>query len=155
MQCGGGGDCFYHCCLFWIRKSSLQREKEIVRDISTHQDLRTATVNHLNKNHGKIKTLTGTLTHLLPSVRSGENLVKTYCAKHGKKGEYVEDPCVHAFADLMDISIKVYHTSVSEPQPYNYDAAEARPIMSLWCDGGHYMVRHRPLTQNPNLKPKP
>jgi hypothetical protein len=83
-----------------------------------------------------------------------EQLIKKYCDIHGKLKEYVEDPIICVFAALMNIRIVLYHTTVEDPVSIN-DVAETteNSVMTLWCDGGHYMVRYRPLTQT--LFPKP
>jgi hypothetical protein len=79
-----------------------------------------------------------------------EQLVQDYCKTHGKLREYVEDPIIHVFASLMNINIVVYHTTVEDPININIDAGlDDSSVMTLWCNGGHYMVRYRPLNPKP------
>ena len=71
--------------------------------------------------------------------------MKNYCDTHGKLREYVEDPIIHVFADLMNINIVVYHTTAEDPVTFNLEAGQDESsVMALWCNGGHYMVRYRP-----------
>jgi hypothetical protein len=162
VDCGGGGNCFYHSCRFWL-------EMYERGDCRSHEGLRTATVNYLSMNHASIMVRdpadpkgNGMPVHrLLPEYfnthddpNAVEQLIKKYCDIHGKLKEYVEDPIICVFAALMNIRIVLYHTTVEDPVSIN-DVAETteNSVMTLWCDGGHYMVRYRPLTQT--LFPKP
>jgi hypothetical protein len=156
VECGGNGDCFYHSCLFLLKMY-----KNVPQE-TTHGGLRTATVHHLKTHYQSIMALDPELNGdgmpvycLLPGASLSEasnatdealvNLVKNYCDTHGKLREYVEDPIIHVFADLMNITIVVYHTTAEDPVTFNDSAGpDESSVMALWCNGGHYMVRYRP-----------
>ena len=73
-----------------------------------------------------------------------ELLVHNYCITQGKPKEYVEDPIIFVFAAFMNISIVVHHTTVEHPVSINAAAGQDESsVMTLWCNGGHYMVRYR------------
>jgi hypothetical protein len=151
VDCGGAGDCFYLSCAFGL---TIYDTPSGTPDKIDALALRIATVNHLRTHSHHIMTPTGTLHNLIfpdwcesyeqPEI---EKRMETFCDIHQKRGEYVEDPCLRAFAALMDICIIVYHISAPNPQFYNQEEGVSRRILYLWCDGGHYQVRCRPLPQ--------
>ena len=157
VECGGNGDCFYHSCLFLLKMY-----KNVQQD-TTHGGLRTATVLHLKTHYESIMAPDPELNGdggmpvycLLPGASLSEasnatdealvHLVKNYCDTHGELREYVEDPIIHVFAHLMNITIVVYHTTAEDPITFNDSAGQNESsVMALWFNGGHYMVRYRP-----------
>jgi len=147
VECGSGGNCFYHSCEFGLK--IYNTPVSVANDV-THSGLRTATVNHLRSQYKTIDTPEGPLHMLLPGASNIDEheltqLVEDYCDKQGRLGEFVEDPCIRVFANLFGISIFVYLTSSPLPVKINDDESGSRRILTLWCDGGHYQVRCRPL----------
>jgi hypothetical protein len=140
VECGGDGNCFYHVCLFLV-KMFLPDKYGIGM---SHRDLRNATVNNLQTHHHGIMTAHGPVTILLEGAgdcsddEALNTIVASYCEKNRQLNEYVEDPCVHSFAHLMDIQINVYHTGLPLINSYNANASGG--ILTLWCDGNHYLV---------------
>ena len=156
VECGGDGNCFYHSCHFWLEMFGQDDSAD-----TTHVGLRTATVNHFRTHYTTIMAPDPTDTvmpvhRLLPGALDAtddaavEWLVHDYGVTHGTPGEYVEDPIIRVFAALMNINIIVFHTTSSDPVNINFEAGldESR-VMMLWCNGGHYMVRYRPLNPKP------
>ena len=151
VDCGGAGDCFYLSCAFGL---TIYDKPSGIPDNIDALALRKATVNHLRTCSRHIMTPTGTLHNLIfpdwcerYEQLGIEERMETFCDIHQKRGAYVEDPCLRAFAALMGICIIVYHTTVPDPQFYNQEEGVSRRILYLWCDGGHYQVRCRPLPQ--------
>ena len=151
VECGGNGNCFYHVCLFLVKMFLPDKYVEGMN----HAALRIATVNHLQTHHQVITLDHGSVSLLLEGAGDCSDdealnaIVATYCEDNRKVGEYVEDPCVYSFAQLMDIQINVHHTRVPEVQ--NYNAGASGEILTLWCDGNHYLVtlNPKPKTLNP------
>ena len=151
VDCGGNGDCFYHCCHFLMKMIRLDATE------STHAGLRTATMDHFRANYASIMAPDPTqfagpevpVYTFLPGfleTNDVETFVQQYCDTHGLLKAWVEDPIIRVFADLKNITIHVYHTSHMNPIIINPDACD---LMKLWCDGGHYMVRYRTINLNP------
>jgi hypothetical protein len=158
VECGGRGNCFYLSCMFLLQTFFPEEVKE-----TTHMGLRTATVNHLNSHYKNIMTPAGPVHCLLPGASvvaddddALERIVQNYCSEQGQSGEWVEDPCVHVFADLMNISITMFHTGAINPVEINPKAGiDARRNLTLWSDGNHYMVKYMPLIPKPSSKLNP
>lgn len=149
VECGGNGDCLYHACLFLIQMFLPHEFKEGM----THAGLRTETLNHLQRNHRQILTPNGPLTHLLEGASdcvdddAQDTLVADFCNKHRQVGTFEEDPSVRAFADLMDVTVLVHHTSVALITAIN-DERKTGETLRLWNNGYHYKVSG--CTQNPS-----
>jgi hypothetical protein len=153
VECGGNGNCFYHACLFLVKRFLPDKYS----DGMNQSALRNATVDHLLTHHEVITSDHGSVSLLLEGagdccdVEAKNAIVAAYCDKNRKKGEYVEDPCVFAFAHLMDIQIHVHHTRVPGVQLYNKSASGG--ILTLWCDGNHYRVTLNPKPKTLNHQP--
>ena len=148
VECGGNGDCLYHACLFLIQMFL----PDECREGMTHAGLRIATVNHLQRNHGRILTPHGPLTLLLEGAAhctgddDQDTLVDAFCQKHRQVGTFEEDPSIRAFADFMGVTVLVHHTSAPLITTIN-EQQVAGETLRLWCNGYHYKVSG--CTQNP------
>jgi hypothetical protein len=156
VECGGGGDCFYHSVLHLLRLYtpefvlSCKRSKKLValnagHKSVTHRDLRTATCQHLKRNFADINigkvSIMAHIRDLDDDGISDEDVVRKYCRLHQKVGTYVEGPIVWAFAHLAS-TLQIFHSSSETPQVI-YHSVRPPDILcfKLWSDGVHYQVR--------------
>ena len=156
VECGVGGNCFYHSCLFVlnlfhpdIRVPTTGGGTSAVAGM-THAELRTATVDHLQARYGHMTVSAaagGSVFPLLSAMKEKCNpsatdteIVSAYCAKHRRPTEEAEDPAVVALAHMTGIAITVYHIREREPVVAN-PGGRRSPVITLWCTGHHYQVQ--------------
>ena len=156
VECGGGGNCLYHSCLFVlnlfhpdITVPTTGGGASAVAGM-THAELRTATVNHLQVRYGHMTVSAaagGSVFPLFSAMKENFNpdyseaqIVSAYCDKHRCLKEEAEDPAVVALAHMSGIAITVYHLREREPVVAN-PGGRRSPVITLWCTGRHYQVQ--------------
>ena len=165
VECGGGGDCFYHSMLFLSR---LHNMEDLVDQWKDHSTFRTSTCEKLKTEDGRPillydPALNTKITFLDRIVskrvndepQSPEDTLSYFIRSHkqsetpNRSGTYVENEMIHAVAFQNDITILVAHPTVPGFQVILPNgSANARPDdraavdspFFLWCTGGHYQA---------------
>ena len=165
VECGGGGDCFYHSMLFLAR---LHNMEYLVDQWKDHSTFRKRTCEKLKTEDGRPillydPALNTNITFLDRIVskrvndepQSPEDTLRYFIRSHkqsetpNRNGTYVENEMIHAVAFQNDITILVAHPTVPGFQVILPNgSANARPDDSaavnspffLWCTGGHYQA---------------
>jgi hypothetical protein len=165
VECGGGGDCFYHSMLFLAR---LHNMEVLVDQWKDHSTFRTSTCEKLKTEDGRPillydPALNTKITFLDRIVskrvndgpQSPEDTLSYFIRSHkqsetpNRSGTYVENEMIHAVAFQNDITILVAHPTVPGFQVILPNgSANARPDdraavdspFFLWCTGGHYQA---------------
>ena len=165
VECGGGGDCFYHSMLFLAR---LHNMEDLVDQWKDHSTFRTSTCEKLKTENGRPillddPALNTRITFLdwivskraTDEPQSPEDALRYFIRSHKqsetpkKSGTYVENEMIHAVAFQNDITILVAHPTTPGFQVILPNgSANARPDdraavdspFFLWCTGGHYQA---------------
>jgi hypothetical protein len=165
VECGGGGDCFYHSMLFLAR---LHNMEDLVDQWKDHSTFRTSTCEKLKTENGRpillddpaLNTRITFLDRIVSKratdeAQSQEDALRYFIRSHrqsetpNKSGTYVENEMIHAVAFQNDITILVAHPTTPGFQVILPNgSANARPDdraavdspFFLWCTGGHYQA---------------
>ena len=165
VECGGGGDCFYHSMLFLAR---LHNVRHLVTKWKDHKSFRETTCEQLRNPTGQPRFNFDPRTKESASFmeminrkpkgsvkpQSDSVILRYYIASHKKSktpkcsGTYVLEEIVQAVAFQNDITIVVadrttprYHVVMPTGGYADIDDATAvdTPFF-LWCTGGHYQA---------------
>ncbi len=161
VDCGSGGNCFFHSCLFLLKlevpdftfkmenRRSHQQEETVNLSQANHAMLRQATCQYLRQHFAEIRFSTGIAIVDAIKVQaqwcqdlSDKDIIERYCEHHEKLGVWVENPIVVAFAHFCQISLSIFHVSHAGPYPLS----SPQPVHSLaqgtglFCDETHYQA---------------
>ena len=165
VECGGGGDCFYHSMLFLARLHDIER---LVTQWKDHSTFRTITCDNLNFETGRPSILFDPsrntnitflefiyMKRVNAEPRTQEETLRNFIRSHKqsqtpkKSGTYVEREMIHAVAFQNDITILVADRTTPRFQVIlpNGDVnarCDERPAVDspffLWCTGEHYQA---------------
>lgn len=144
VECGGGGNCFYHSALFLLRlffpdfMLISQGRMVSVQDKSvTHKVLRNATCAHLGKHWKEIPAALG--VNVLDFIGEDEQDLQQYCLKNNRLNTDVEDPVIWAFCHLV-CDVEVFHINHNMSVSLFNDLQRPTIFFKLWCNNVHYQV---------------
>ena len=156
VDCGARGNCFFHSCLFLLKlevpdftftMAASRTKRQVTHNISqaTHAQLREATCQHLRNHYAEMNLNGYTIVDTLrqKDEDADEAIIKRFCAKNEKLGEFAERTMVMAFAHFCQVSIPIYH--ISHHGPYNVGVSQPvrsfSSLVGLFCDEQHYQAR--------------
>ena len=160
VECGGDGDCFYHCAL-WLAQTFCP-----IPQWSDHLQLRVEVVDHFKQNWEQIYLsrdvpICATLEGRSQSKDARPSkMIEGFAKQWVKKGEYVENEVIAAFAHFVGYPVVVHNiweehihvllpAALQEqcdipPSLMNHTEHENDDIRStpfvLWCTGNHYQA---------------
>ena len=163
VDCGGDGDCFYHCML-WLAQTFCPGTLH-GSSCTSHLNLRVAVVDHVEANWDQINLsrdvpIIATLEARSKSKGTNKKKVQGFCKVWKQQGVYVENEVVAAFAHFSGHPVVVHNIFEEHihvllpaalqqqcdipPQLMNHTLHENEEISStpfvLWCNGGHYQA---------------